>query len=195
MYKPKILALAGSLRKESFNKKMLSIAVNGAKKAGGEVTVIDLKDYTIPLYDQDIEDSSGIPQDAQKIKDLMINHDGFLIACPEYNSSIPGVFKNVIDWASRKSNPKEINLVCFNNKVVSLMSASIGSLAGLRGLAHLRNVLENINCLVLPLQKGIPFADKVFLPDKDLENIKLKEEIEEVGANLTRFLIKLSGHP
>src|ERR1700722_12329650 len=99
--RPKILAFAGSLRKESFNKKLVKIAVKGAQEAGAEVTYIALEDYPLPLYNQEIEDSQGIPENALKLKQLMIQSDGFLISSPEYNSSIPANFKNMIDWVSR----------------------------------------------------------------------------------------------
>jgi NAD(P)H-dependent FMN reductase len=77
--RPKILAFAGSLRKDSFNKKLVKIALKGAQDAGADVTYIDLKDYPLPIYNQDDEDAHGIPENANKLKELMIAHDGFLI--------------------------------------------------------------------------------------------------------------------
>src|SRR5581483_4225599 len=88
-YRPKILAFAGSLRKDSYNKKLVKIAMKGAEEAGALVTYIDLKDYPLPVYDQEIEDSQGLPENALKLKKLLLEHDGFLISCPEYNSSMP----------------------------------------------------------------------------------------------------------
>src|SRR5215471_4093780 len=138
--KPRILAFAGSLRRESFNKKLVPIAVKGAREAGAEVTLIDLKDFPLPLFDQDLEAEQGMPQNGAKLKRLFIEHDGLLISSPEYNSSITGVLKNAIDWVSRPA-PDEPSLVAFRGKVATLMSASPGALGGLRGLVHLRSIL------------------------------------------------------
>ena len=128
MEQPKILAFAGSLRKDSYNKKLVKIAVKGAEEAGAKVTYIDLKDYPLPVYDQEIEDSTGIPENALKLKKLFLDHHGFLISCPEYNSSMPAAFKNAIDWISRPASPDEVYLSPFIDKVVALMSASPGQL-------------------------------------------------------------------
>jgi len=94
---PKILAFAGSAREASFNKKLVKIAVEGARKAGAEVNYIDLKDYPMPLFDQDYEAKKGIPENAKKVKKMMVESDGFLISAPEYNSSITPLLKNTID--------------------------------------------------------------------------------------------------
>src|SRR5271156_3839779 len=111
----RILAFAGSLRRDSFNKKLVSIAAQGAKKAGAEVTIVDLKDFPLPLFDQDFEAEQGIPDMGKKLKKLFIDHDGLLIASPEYNSSMTGVLKNAIDWVSRPG-PGEPPLVAFQGK-------------------------------------------------------------------------------
>ncbi len=129
-YRPKILAFAGSLRADSYNKKLVKIAAKGAEEAGADVTYIDLKDYPLPIYDQEIEDASGLPANAIKLKELMWANDGFLISCPEYNSSMSAAFKNAIDWASRQAKPDEVYLSCFIDKAVQLMSASPGQLGG-----------------------------------------------------------------
>jgi NAD(P)H-dependent FMN reductase len=94
---PRILALAGSLRRESFNKKLVSFAVKGARDAGAEVTLIDLADFPLPLFDRDLEARQGMPDNGKKLKQHFIDHDGLLIASPEYNSSVTAVLKNAID--------------------------------------------------------------------------------------------------
>src|SRR3978361_1282663 len=100
-YTPRILCFAGSLRRDSLNKKLVQIAMSGAKAAGADVTFVDLKDLPLAVYDGDVEAEQGIPENAQKLKELMLANDAFLIAAPEYNSSITGALKNAIDWASR----------------------------------------------------------------------------------------------
>ena len=122
---PKILALAGSTREGSYNKKLVRVAAAGAQAAGGEVTLVDLRELPMPLYDGDLEAAEGLPPNARILKRLMIAHDGLLISAPEYNSSITAVLKNAIDWASRPE-PDEIPLVAFKDKVAALMSASPG---------------------------------------------------------------------
>src|SRR5690349_10389273 len=153
-YTPKILAFAGSLRKDSFNKKLVKLAAAGAKSAGADVTYIDLKELPMPIFDEDLEAAQGMPENAKKFKQLMISHDGLLISAPEYNSSISAALKNAIDWASRPE-PNEAPLVAFDGKVVSLMAASPGALGGLRGLVTVRSILGNIKVIVLPEQIAV----------------------------------------
>jgi NAD(P)H-dependent FMN reductase len=127
---PRILAFASGTRRESFNKKPVASAAQGAREAGAEVTFIDLKDFTLPLFDLDLEAAQGMPENGKKLKNLFIDHDGLLIASPEYNSSFPAILKNAIDWVSRPA-PGEPSLVAFRGKVATLMSASPGALGAL----------------------------------------------------------------
>lgn len=187
---PKIMAFAGSTRNESFNKKIVRIAANAAKAAGADVTAIDLRDYPMPLYDGDLEASSGVPQTAKKLKEIMVGCDGFLIASPEYNSSITGVLKNTIDWVSRPA-PGEPSLVAFTGKSAAIMSASPGALGGLRGLVHLRAILGNIGVIVLPDQMAISKASDAFDGDGKLKDAKQQSTIEGLGSKLAMFLAKL----
>jgi NAD(P)H-dependent FMN reductase len=192
MKMPRILAFAGSTRRESFNKKLIVIATKGARDAGGEVTVIDLKDFPLPLFDQDLEAEQGIPENGKKLKQLFIDHDGLLIASPEYNSSITAVMKNAVDWISR-SAPGEPPLVAFRGKVATLMSASPGALGGLRGLVHVRSILGNIGVIVLPDQIAVPKARETFNADGSLKDSKQHSDIEGLGHTLASFLMKLKG--
>lgn len=187
---PRILAFAGSLRRESFNKKLIKLAVDGARRAGADVTLIDLKDYPLPIYDGDLEAAAGIPDNGAKLKKLFLAHDGLLLSCPEYNSSITAVLKNTIDWVSRPV-PNEPPLNCFTGKVATLMSASPGALGGLRGLVHVRAILGNINVIVLPDQLAVNKAMDAFNPDGALKDAKLQAGIEGLGMKLTEFLKKL----
>ena len=186
---PRVLAFAGSTRRESFNKKLVQIAVRGVREAGAEVTLLDLKDFPLPLFDQDLEVEQGMPDNGTKLKRLFIEHDGLLISSPEYNSSITAVLKNAIDWVSRPA-PDEPPLVAFRGKVAALMSASPGALGGLRGLVHVRSVLGNIGVIVLPDQVAVPKAREAFLPDGSLTDAKQQAGIEALGKTLASFLIK-----
>jgi chromate reductase len=191
-YTPKILAFAGSTRVESFNKKLLRIAVGGARAAGAEVTHLDLREIPMPLYDGDLETREGLPSNAKRFKQLMIDHEGLLIAAPEYNSSISAVLKNAIDWASRPE-PNEPPLIAFTGKVAALMSASQGTLGGLRGLAALRLILGNINVLILPGQVAVPRAPAAFDDAGNLKDEKQRLSVEKLGRELTYALRKLKG--
>ena len=186
----KILAFAGSTRTESFNKKLVKIAAAGARAAGAEVTYVDLRDLPMPLYDGDLETKEGIPPNAQQFKALMLAHQGLLISAAEYNSSISGVLKNAIDWASR-SAPGEAPLACFTGKTAALMSASPGALGGLRGLVHVRAILGNIGVLVLPEQVAIPKAHEAFNPDGSLKDAKQQPAVETVVRPLAPILKNL----
>src|SRR5216683_7510561 len=113
---PKILAFAGSTRAESYNKKLVQIAIAGARAAGAEVTYLDLRDLPMPLFDEDLEKADGLPANARRLKDLFLAHHGLLISAPEYNSSITAALKNAIDWVSRPCQG-EAPLGCFVDKV------------------------------------------------------------------------------
>ncbi|HEY9300814.1 MAG TPA: NAD(P)H-dependent oxidoreductase [Phormidium sp.] len=189
-YTPKVLAFAGSTRTDSYNKKLVQVAANGARAVGAEVTYIDLRDFPMPLFDEDLEKAEGTPENARKFKELMIAHDGLLIACPEYNSSITPVLKNAIDWASRFGE-NEPPLAAFANKVAAIMSASPGALGGLRGLVHVRSILGNIKVIVLPDQIAVPKAYEAFNPDGTLKDSKQQESVEKLGANVANVVAKL----
>jgi len=158
---PKILALSGSTRRDSLNRKLIHAAVEAARAAGGDVTLIDLADYPLPLYNGDLEDSEGLPDNALRLKALFKDHDALLIASPEYNSSITPVLKNAIDWVSREWQG-ESGLVPYQHKVAAIMAASPGSLGGMRMLPHLRQILNALGVLVLPAQFALDHADDAF---------------------------------
>lgn len=186
----KILCFAGSLRRDSLNKKLVKIALEGAKKAGAAVTFIDLRDFPLPLYDGDLEAEKGIPENALKLKEILKQHQGFLIACPEYNSSITGVLKNAIDWASRPM-PGEKQLECFTGKLAGIMAASPGALGGLRGLVTVRSILENIGMIVIPEQIAISAAHEAFDQEGKLKDEKKQATVEKIGSRLAELLDKL----
>jgi NAD(P)H-dependent FMN reductase len=189
---PRVLAFAGSLRAASWNKKVLALAVAGARAAGGEVTVVDLKDHALPLYDGDLEERDGLPPAARRLKALFLEHQGLLIAAPEYNSSLTGVLKNTIDWVSRSAKG-EAPLACFDGKVAALLSASPGALGGLRGLFDLRAILQNIRVMVMPAQVAVPKVHEAMGPDGRLADGKQQAAVEKLGADLVALLRRLHG--
>ena len=187
----RILAFAGSTRTESWNKKLIRIGADAAHKAGALVTLVDLRDYPLPLYDGDLEASEGIPENGRKLKELFLAHAGLLLSAPEYNSSIPGVLKNALDWVSR-SAPGEAPLACYAGKVAGLLSASPGALGGLRCLVALRSMLGNIKTLVIPEQFSLPRANEAFNPDGSLKDPKQQASVETVAKALVALVSKLT---
>jgi NAD(P)H-dependent FMN reductase len=157
----KILVFAGSLRAASLNKMLAREAATLARAAGAEVTLIDLKDFPLPIYDGDVEVADGLPANARKLKDLFIAHHGIIVACPEYNAGMTAVLKNVIDWVSRQHGD-ESGTVPYEGKVVGLCSAAGGQFAGIRSMEAARNVLMNLGCLVVPKRLGIARANQAF---------------------------------
>lgn len=189
----RILAFAGSLRTGSLNKKLAHIAAEAARRHNADVTEIDLRDYPLPLYDGDIEAAEGLPENARKLKALFLDHHGLLIACPEYNSSITAVLKNVIDWVSRPV-PGEKPLAAFDGKVAALLAASPGALGGLRGLVTVRSILSNIKTIVLPEQYALVKADTAFAPDgQNLADAKQQAIIDALAGRLVQVAARLNG--
>ena len=179
----RIAAFAGSLRKGSFNRKVLSRAIIGAEKAGAEVDLIDLNDFHAPFYDGDLEASSGLPDEIRSFKDRIEGAHGLLIASPEYNSSVSAALKNVLDWASRPTS-KEDPRPCFKGKLCALLTTSPGHLGGIRGLSHLREILHNLGVRVINEQYALPGAGSAFAEDGSITDAALDERVQEIGATL-----------
>lgn len=186
---PRVLVFGGSLRRDSVNQKLAAVAAAGARQAGAEVTLIALRDFPLPLYDGDLEAASGLPENARRLKALFREHHGLIIASPEYNSSIPGVLKNAIDWVSRAESKDDVSV--FAGKTASLCAASPGALGGLRGLVHLRAILGNMGVIVLPDQVAVGQAYQAFSPDGALIDAKQDQRVKNVGATLARHLAKM----
>lgn len=162
----KIIVFAGSLRKESLNKKYAREALRIAGELGaGDVEFLDLKDYPMPVYDGDIEDASGLPETTKALGKKLAAADAIIISTPEYNASIPGGLKNVVDWLSRD---KPVSLT---GKHLLLLAASPGAVGGMRVLWNARQPFEQLGMHVYPSMQGLPFAGAAFD-----ENGRLKEE-------------------
>lgn len=193
MSQPKLVAFAGSLRTRSFNKKLAVLAAEAARAAGAEVTVVDLRELNLPLFDQDIEDSTGLPAGAKKFKALLRESDGFLIASPEYNSSITAALKNAIDWASRSESDDEPDLVAFRGKTAALFAASPGALGGMRGLVTVRSILGNLGVCVLPDHVTVSKAYEAFEDSGKLKDERKAQQVAALARSLVEFTRKLKG--
>lgn len=184
----KILGLSGSSRKNSYNKILVKNALAEAELLGAETTLIDLKDYPLPIFDEDYEKTNGLPAEVFKLKEIFKNHQALVISSPEYNSSVSALLKNTIDWLSRPS-PGEEGLVSFKGKTAAIIAASPGALGGLRGLVHLRAILGNIGVLVIPDQHALGKAHEAF----DAEG-KLKDQAQQKRiAEISKKLVMISG--
>jgi chromate reductase, NAD(P)H dehydrogenase (quinone) len=184
---PRILAFAGSTRTKSHNKKLIALAAAAAEAAGAQVTLIDLRDFPMPFYDGDLEAQLGLPERARALKEMMVNHDGFLLSCPEYNASVSAVFKNAIDWVSRPQ-AGESSAVAFKGKWAALLSASPGNLGGLRGLLAVRQILNTLGVLVLPTQLAVARANDAFAEDGSLKDAGHQGALTAIAAELVRYL-------
>lgn len=179
----KILAFDGSGRSGSINHVILDNVIAEAKKHGAEVTVINLYDYDLPLYNGDLEAEEGMPEAAHKLKEIFKAHDAFLIASPEYNGSFTPLLKNVIDWVSRPV-PGEPPLNCYKGKVAGLIATAGGKIGGLRGLYQLNTVLWSIGMLVLPDIVSIPFFKDAVDENGTVKNENDRNAIARLGKRI-----------
>jgi chromate reductase, NAD(P)H dehydrogenase (quinone) len=188
---PRILVFAGSIRTGSFNARLAATVAKELIRAGAEVSLISLVDYPMPLYDGDLEASSGAPEDAVKLKRMICGHHGVFVASPEYNASISPLLKNTIDWLSRVRDGKEPSLAAFRDRAFALGSASNGSYGGMRSLITLRQVLElGCGALVIPEQIVVRGAASAF---DDMDNLK-DEQLAALVQTVARRLVDMARH-
>jgi chromate reductase len=174
----KILGLCGSFRTGSFNRKLLEAGAKELRKAGAEVDVADLKVLQIPVYDGDIEGSSGIPKPAQELRERVAQAQGLFICSPEYNHSIPGGLKNSIDWCSRP--PKQP----FTDKVCAIAGASSGHFGTVRMQAHLRQTMTALGTWLLPGSVLLPMAQNAFDAEGNLKDPERHKTLAALMASL-----------
>jgi chromate reductase, NAD(P)H dehydrogenase (quinone) len=186
----KILVIPGSLRTGSHNAKLAMAAAHEFAQAGADVTRISLGDYPLPIYDGDLQTKSGVPKNAVNLKRMMGSHHGVLIVTPEYNSSVPPLVKNTIDWITRVQDPHESRGQVFRDKPFAIAAASEGRLGGTRALAALRLILSACHAIVVPNQLALSFADQAY---DDMDRLKKEADIEALKA-LVRQLIDVSQH-
>lgn len=181
----RIATLAGSLRHGSYNRQLLALAEGCLERAGAEVDHLDLRALPLPLYDADTEAEKGLPPETWTLKARLAACQGVLIACPEYNASIPGAFKNALDWSSRGgSNP-------WAGKVVGLMGATTGLWGTQRMMPHLRQVLVALGAHVIPQQVNVREAAKVWDEGGVLLDAKLPERVERFASEFVSVVERL----
>ncbi|NGO51254.1 NADPH-dependent FMN reductase [Allomesorhizobium camelthorni] len=181
---PKILVFAGSIRTGAYSGKTADAATKELALQGAEVTRISLADYPLPIMDQDLEVEKGVPENAFKLARLIASHDGLLIASPEYNSSIPPLLKNTIDWVSRIHKDGGRPFKPYAGKIAALCSSSDGNFAGARGLYHLRSVLMNCGVEIITPQCSVPRAQEAFDEHGEFKDEHLRRRMETVVRTL-----------
>ena len=181
----KILVIPGSLRSGSLNARLAAAAAHELALSGAEVTRISLSDFPLPIYDGDLQAKSGVPKHAVNLKRMIGAHHGVLIVTPEYNSSVPALVKNTIDWISRVQDPHETRGQVFRERVFAIASASCNRLGGTRALAALRLILTACHASVVPNQLALSFADQAY---DEMDHLKHQPDIEALQA-LVRQLI------
>ncbi len=184
---PRILAFAGSARRESLNRKLLAVAVQETRAAGADVTLLDLNEFPLPLYHGDLEDRDGMPPNADRIVRLIAEHAGLLIASPEYNSLITPLLKNTIDWCTR-ADPNPLA-----GKVAAVVSASPGMYGGVRSAQVAPQLLLHLGCHVVPAQCSLARAHEAFGPDGALKNEHTLASVRRLAAELVRLAVGLTG--
>lgn len=190
----KLLFCAGSSREGSHNKRLAKLGATIAEANGIAATFADLGDYPMPLYDADLQNREGIPENALKLEALMKVHAGVFIACPEYNASITPLLKNSIDWVSRIRTEGEVYQIAFKGRVFALGSASPGGMGGLRGLNTVRTVLElGLGALVLPDQFAVPRAAEAYDEHGHLKSKDAQEQFKGLIQKLARAAHVLHG--
>ena len=186
----KILVIPGSLRTGSLNARLAAAAAYQFAQAGAEVTRLSLGDFSLPIYDGDLQTKSGVPKNAVNLKRMMSAHHGVLIVTPEYNSSVPPLVKNTIDWVTRVQDAHETRGQIFRQRAFAIAAASEGRLGGTRCLAALRLILSACHATVIPNQLALSFADQAY---DDMDRLKHPADIEALNA-LVRQLIDVSQH-
>jgi len=166
---PAILIFAASARSNSINKKLARQAAATAERLGAKASFIDLQNYPMPLYDGDLEQERGIPEKAAAFAELIRNHDGLIIASPEYNGAFTPLLKNTIDWATR------VDYRILADKTIGLMSASPGKGGGGRGLELVRQWFANMGLIVTEERFSLAQAPQAFQEDGGLAGEKQLE--------------------
>src|ERR1700738_384565 len=184
----KILVIPGSLRTGSLNARLAATAAYEFAQADAEVTRISLGDFPLPIYDADLQTKSGVPKNAVNLKRMMSAHHGVLIVTPEYNSSVPALVKNTIDWVTRVQDAHETRGQVFRDRAFAIAAASENRLGGTRSLAALRLILSACHAVVIPNQLALSFANEAY---DDMDRLKHPADIEALKA-LVRQLIELS---
>lgn len=175
----RILTLAGSVRQGSHNARLALLMGAKMRALGAQVEDINLADYLMPLFGEDLEKADGAPEAAGILAQKLADADAVFIASPEYNGSLTPLLKNTLDWMSReKSGP-------FKKAVFGIGAVSPGKYAGIMGLSHLRDILGKTGALLAPTSLSVGSASEAFSEDGDLSDPVQKSRSGQLAAQLT----------
>src|SRR6202012_2270259 len=183
----KILVIPGSLRTGSHNVKLAAAAAHELAIAGVEVSRISLGDFPLPIYDGDLQAKSGVPKNAVNLKRMIGAHHGVLIVTPEYNSSVPALVKNTIDWITRVQDPHEARGQVFRERPFAIAAASESRLGGARALAALRLILSACQATVIPSQLALSFASDGYDDMDRLKHAAVTDALKLLVRQLVEF--------
>lgn len=187
---PKILVFAGSVRAGSINERLAAAAAAALSAAGAEVSHVSLRDYALPLYDGDLQDRDGVPDAADRLVDLFLDHRGVFVASPEYNASFTPLLKNTFDWMSRVRRDGLPPLPAFRNRVFALGAVTNGGMGGYRGMTQLRAMMElGLGALVLPQMAAVAGGAQAFDGDGALAEPRAAAFLDD----LVRTLVSTAG--
>lgn len=181
----RLMMMAASLRKASYNKKLIHLAANLIRDAAESVDVFEFNDFDIPLYNADIQNELGFPPAVLKFCEHIQQADGLIFSVPEYNFSIPGVFKNLIDWVSR------IDSAPWKNQHILLLSASPSLVGGNRSLWATRIPLETCGAFVYPDMFSLASADTAFNEEGELNDQSLQKRLLNTMQDYVNIIKKL----
>ncbi|WP_006786973.1 NADPH-dependent FMN reductase [Thiorhodospira sibirica] len=189
MSTPRLLALCGSTRKASLNRKLLLVMAEGARTLGAEVELIELGDYSLPVYDEELEQQQGLPANVTRLHSLFAEHDGLLLTCPEYNGFFTPLLKNTFDWISRPlaDGSGRFGGVHLHGKPAGVGTASPGGLGGIRALQHTRHYLANLGFIVVPEQMSLGNATRAFDAAGQLTDENQRRSAHSVGTAVARL--------
>jgi chromate reductase len=176
-----VLAFAASLRRSSLNRKLIALAAEVARSTGAQVDLAEFREFELPIYDGDLDASSGLPPGGLELKRRIQLADALMISAPEYNYSIAGPLKNAIDWVSR-ARPMP-----WRGKSIYLMSASPSPMGGIRGLWQTRIPLEGCGALVFPDMFALPHASEAFDDSGKLRDASLAERLQREVVGFVRL--------
>ncbi|NVK35941.1 MAG: NAD(P)H-dependent oxidoreductase [Rhodobacteraceae bacterium] len=185
MQNPKILVLSGSSRSGSLNTQLAALTCKRLALADADVSRISLADYSLPIYNGDLEEEKGVPENAKKLATLFEKQQGVFIASPEYNAGVPPLLKNAVDWMSRVSKADGKTTTAFKEPVFALGSASPGGFGGVRNMIGFRTVMEfGLGANVLPEMIILSRAGSAFTDKGDLKDEGVSKQLDTVVAAL-----------
>ena len=180
---PSILVFSGSTRQGSFTRQLAHVAANRIDICGGKASFIDMADYEAPLYHQDTETDDGFPDTVINFRALLRNHDGMMIATPEYNGFVPPLLVNMFSWASRPYQDESANAL-FHGMPVGLMAASPSGLGGVRVIPRLRDYMAELGTVAVPGFVTLPHAANAFDETGILQNDATLERLDALARRL-----------